>query len=115
MRQALALAAQGQGAVEPNPMVGCVLVRPDLPKARSANDPPKVVGTGYHARFGGDHAEAAALKNAKKQARGATCYVTLEPCCHFGKTPPCCDALIEAGIRRVVTAMTDPFPKFAGG
>ncbi|MBQ6620681.1 MAG: bifunctional diaminohydroxyphosphoribosylaminopyrimidine deaminase/5-amino-6-(5-phosphoribosylamino)uracil reductase RibD [Thermoguttaceae bacterium] len=115
MRQALALAAQGQGSVEPNPMVGCVLVRPDLPKARSKDDPPKVVGTGYHARFGGDHAEAAALKKAKKQARGATCYVTLEPCCHFGKTPPCCDALIEAGIRRVVTAMTDPFPKVAGG
>ena len=115
MRQALALAAQGQGYVEPNPMVGCVLVRPDLPKARSKNDPPKVVGTGYHARFGGDHAEAAALKNAKKQARGATCYVTLEPCCHFGKTPPCCDALIEAGISRVVAAMADPFPKVAGG
>ena len=110
MRQALALAIQGQGSVEPNPMVGCVLVRPDL-----SDNLPKIVGTGYHARYGGDHAEVVALKNAKKQARGATCYVTLEPCCHFGKTPPCCDALIEAGVSRVVTAMADPFPKVAGG
>lgn len=118
MRRALELAALGQGSVEPNPMVGCVLVRPDLPKAKkpgARRELPKIVGEGYHQKYGGDHAEVVALKAAKKQAKGATCYVTLEPCCHFGKTPPCCDALIQAGVAKVVFAMRDPFPKVAGG
>jgi diaminohydroxyphosphoribosylaminopyrimidine deaminase/5-amino-6-(5-phosphoribosylamino)uracil reductase len=104
MRRALELAAQGQGAVEPNPMVGCVI-------ARGA----EIIGEGWHRRFGGPHAEIEALKLAGERARGATMYVTLEPCCHQGKTPPCTRAMIAAGIARVVAAMSDPFPKVAGG
>jgi len=104
MARALELARLGEGFVEPNPMVGCVLVHDG-----------HVVGEGYHQRFGGDHAEAAALATAGALARGATAYVTLEPCCHFGKTPPCADALVRAGVRRVVVAQTDPFPAVAGG
>ena len=119
MRMALELAARGRGRVEPNPMVGCVIVRPDLPKnvngGKKSAHPPKIVGTGWHQKFGSDHAEIIALKEAKKQAKGSTVYVTLEPCCHFGKTPPCCDALIQAGVKRVVIAMKDPFPKVDGG
>ena len=118
MRQALELAVQGRGSVEPNPMVGSVLVRPDLPKRYTSGakkQPPKIVGQGFHQKYGADHAEVIALKAAKKQAKGATCYVTLEPCCHFGKTPPCCDALIQAQVARVVIAMRDPFPKVDGG
>lgn len=103
MRRALRLAARGRGRVEPNPMVGCVLVR----KGR-------IVGEGYHRRFGGPHAEIEAIGDAGKAARGATAYVTLEPCCHHGKTPPCTDAVIEAGIQRVVAAMADPFVKVCG-
>jgi diaminohydroxyphosphoribosylaminopyrimidine deaminase / 5-amino-6-(5-phosphoribosylamino)uracil reductase len=103
MRQALALAMRGQGAVEPNPMVGCVLVRGG-----------RVVGDGWHRKFAGPHAEVEALRAAAGRARGATAYVTLEPCCHFGKTPPCTDALIAAGVSRVVAAMRDPFPKVRG-
>jgi len=103
MRRALALAARGQGRVEPNPMVGCVLVRNG-----------RVVGEGYHRRFGGPHAEVNALSAAGVQARGATVYVTLEPCCHFGKTPPCTDALVAAGSRKVIAAMRDPFPAVGG-
>jgi diaminohydroxyphosphoribosylaminopyrimidine deaminase/5-amino-6-(5-phosphoribosylamino)uracil reductase len=104
MRRALELAAQGQGAVEPNPMVGCVI-------ARGA----EIIGEGWHRRFGGDHAEIEALRLAGARARGATLYVTLEPCCHQGKTPPCTRAVLAAGIGRVVTAMRDPFPEVAGG
>jgi diaminohydroxyphosphoribosylaminopyrimidine deaminase/5-amino-6-(5-phosphoribosylamino)uracil reductase len=104
MHQALALAARGRGSVEPNPMVGAVVVRDG-----------QVVGSGYHQRFGGPHAEVFALQQAGEQARGATLYVTLEPCCHHGKTPPCTRAIIEAGISRVVAAMADPFPRVAGG
>ena len=104
MQRALDLARRGQGYVEPNPMVGCVIVRDG-----------KVVGEGWHRRFGGDHAEIEALVAAGKQAAGATMYVTLEPCCHYGKTPPCTEAIIPAGIKRVVAAMRDPFPKVAGG
>jgi diaminohydroxyphosphoribosylaminopyrimidine deaminase / 5-amino-6-(5-phosphoribosylamino)uracil reductase len=104
MRHALDLAAQGQGFVEPNPMVGCVI-------ARGA----EIVGEGWHRRFGQDHAEVEALKIAGTRARGATLYVTLEPCCHQGKTPPCTRAVLDAGIARVVVAMTDPFPQVAGG
>lgn len=103
MRRALALAARGRGGVEPNPMVGCVLVKNG-----------RIVGEGYHRRFGGPHAEVNALRSAGRRARGATAYVTLEPCCHHGKTPPCTDALIAAGIVRVVAAMRDPFPKVRG-
>lgn len=103
MRRALSLAARGQGRVEPNPMVGCVLVRAG-----------RVVGEGHHRRFGGPHAEVHALRQAGAKARGATAYVTLEPCAHFGKTPPCADALVEAGVARVIAAQTDPFPEVAG-
>ena len=104
MRRALELAAAGQGFVEPNPMVGCVI-------ARGA----EIIGEGWHRRFGGDHAEVEALRLAGSRAAGATLYVTLEPCCHAGKTPPCTAAILAAGIRRVVAAMGDPFPQVAGG
>ena len=129
MRLAIKEAARGEGYTEPNPMVGCLLVRPDLTetltcrKARM-NDPmgakisgpiPRIVGVGNHHFFGGDHAEVEALKKARRKAKGATAYITLEPCCHFGKTPPCADALIRAGVKRVVVAMRDPFPQVAGG
>lgn len=103
MRRTLELAARGQGAVEPNPMVGCVIVADG-----------KIVGEGWHAKFGDLHAEAAALADAEEQACGATAYVTLEPCCHHGKTPPCSSALIEADVARVVFAMGDPFPQGGG-
>lgn len=103
MRRALALARRGQGRVEPNPMVGCVLVRGG-----------RVLGEGYHARFGGAHAEVEALRGCGGAARGATAYVTLEPCCYFGKTPPCVDALLSAGVARVVAAMKDPNPRVSG-
>lgn len=102
--RALALARRGQGYVEPNPMVGCVIVQGE-----------EVVGEGWHQQFGGPHAEVHALAAAGERANGATMYVTLEPCCHHGKTPPCCDAVIAAGIQRVVVAMRDPFPQVAGG
>lgn len=104
MRRALALAEQGRGLVEPNPLVGCVIVREG-----------QIVGEGFHERFGGAHAEVHALANAGERAKGSTLYVTLEPCCHFGKTPPCTQAVIAAGVKRVVAAMRDPFPKVAGG
>lgn len=104
MRRALAEAARGLGFVEPNPMVGAVIVRDG-----------KIVAAGHHARFGGPHAEIVALEAAGEAARGATLVVTLEPCCHFGKTPPCADAVIAAGISRVVAAMRDPFPRVSGG
>ena len=104
MRRALAEAERGRGGVEPNPLVGAVVVHEG-----------RAVGVGHHARFGGPHAEVVALEAAGVAARGATLYVTLEPCCHQGKTPPCTEAVLAAGIRRVVAAMTDPFPKVAGG
>jgi diaminohydroxyphosphoribosylaminopyrimidine deaminase/5-amino-6-(5-phosphoribosylamino)uracil reductase len=104
MRRALELAARGEGFVEPNPMVGCVVVRDGA-----------VVGEGYHERFGEAHAEVNALKAAGELAKGATLVVTLEPCCHTGKTPPCVDAVLAAGMKRVVIAMRDPFPKVDGG
>lgn len=104
MRRALALARRGEGFVEPNPMVGCVLVKGS-----------KVLGEGYHHRYGGPHAEVEALRAAGRgAATGATAYLTLEPCCHQGKTPPCTEALIEAGVRRVVYAHEDPFEQVAG-
>lgn len=104
MAQALELARAGRFTTSPNPNVGCVLV--------SAEG--RVVGEGWHQQAGGPHAEIHALQQAGEQARGATAYVTLEPCSHFGRTPPCCDALIEAGIRRVVVAMQDPNPEVSG-
>jgi diaminohydroxyphosphoribosylaminopyrimidine deaminase / 5-amino-6-(5-phosphoribosylamino)uracil reductase len=104
MRQALVEAAKGRGWVEPNPLVGAVVVRDG-----------QLVGAGYHERFGGAHAEVNALKLAGEAARGATLFVTLEPCCHFGKTPPCTDAILAAEIARVVAAMRDPFPRVNGG
>lgn len=105
MLRALALAAQGRGRVEPNPMVGAVVV-----DAAGA-----VVGEGWHERFGGPHAEVNALAVAGNAALGGTLYVTLEPCCHHGKTPPCTEAVLKSGVRRVVVAMADPFPAVAGG
>lgn len=103
MRRALDLAVQGQGHVEPNPMVGCVIVQGA-----------EIIGEGWHRRFGEPHAEVEALKLAGERAAGATMYVTLEPCCHHGKTPPCTKAILKAGITRVVAALRDPFPQVAG-
>jgi diaminohydroxyphosphoribosylaminopyrimidine deaminase / 5-amino-6-(5-phosphoribosylamino)uracil reductase len=103
MGRALALAMRGQGRVEPNPMVGCVI-------ARGA----EIVGEGFHEFFGGPHAEINALDAAGDRANGATAYITLEPCCHHGKTPPCTQALLQVGIKRVVVAIEDPFPQVAG-
>jgi len=100
---ALALAARGAGQTTPNPMVGAVLVRGG-----------RVVGQGYHTRAGAPHAEAVALAQAGTRARGAVLYVNLEPCCHFGRTPPCVDALIGAGVREVVASMRDPDPRVRG-
>jgi diaminohydroxyphosphoribosylaminopyrimidine deaminase / 5-amino-6-(5-phosphoribosylamino)uracil reductase len=99
MRRALDLAERGRGYVEPNPLVGAVVVRDG-----------QCVGEGWHERYGQAHAEVNALNAAGEQARGATLYVTLEPCCHHGKTPPCTDAILQAGISRTVAAMADPFP-----
>jgi diaminohydroxyphosphoribosylaminopyrimidine deaminase / 5-amino-6-(5-phosphoribosylamino)uracil reductase len=103
MARALELAERGLYTTTPNPRVGCVIV--------SAN---KIVGEGWHVRAGEPHAEVHALAMAGKTARGATAYVTLEPCSHYGRTPPCAEALVEAGVRRVVVAMEDPNPLVAG-
>ena len=103
MARALQLAAQGLNTTSPNPRVGCALVRDG-----------GMVGEGWHHRAGEAHAEIHALRQAGQAARGATAYVTLEPCSHFGLTPPCADALIEAGVARVVAAMEDPNPLVAG-
>jgi len=104
MKVALALAAKGRGSTSPNPMVGAVVVKNDI-----------IIGTGYHEIFGGEHAEIIALKNAGDKTRGATLYVTMEPCCHYGKTPPCTDEIIRSGITRVVAATTDVNPLVCGG
>jgi len=104
MRRALALAQQGWGQTAPNPMVGAVVVRDGV-----------VVGEGYHAGYGEAHAELVALKAAGDRARGATMYVTLEPCNHFGKTPPCTEAILEARVKRVVIATADPTALAGGG
>jgi diaminohydroxyphosphoribosylaminopyrimidine deaminase/5-amino-6-(5-phosphoribosylamino)uracil reductase len=103
MRRCLALAEKGLGLVSPNPMVGCVIVRNG-----------KTIAEGYHRRFGGSHAEVITLRKAGKKARGATLYVNLEPCTHFGKTPPCVDAIIASGIKTVVAAVNDPNPFVLG-
>lgn len=103
MARALQLAGRGCFTTAPNPNVGCVIVRDG-----------EIVGEGFHYRAGEPHAEVHALRMAGEKARGATAYVTLEPCSHHGRTPPCCDALIEAGVSRVVAAMQDPNPQVAG-
>jgi len=115
MARALELAQRGQGRVEPNPMVGCVLVEA---AAAASGSNSQVIAEGWHNQYGGPHAEAAALiaaEHAGAVTTGATAYVTLEPCCHFGKTPPCADALIAAGVSRVVVAARDPAPHVDGG
>jgi diaminohydroxyphosphoribosylaminopyrimidine deaminase/5-amino-6-(5-phosphoribosylamino)uracil reductase len=104
MRHALELAERGWARVQPNPMVGAVVVNDGV-----------VAGTGWHDVYGGPHAEVVALEAARGNTQGATLYVTLEPCAHHGKTPPCTDAIIAAGIRRVVFAGEDPNPVAAGG
>jgi diaminohydroxyphosphoribosylaminopyrimidine deaminase/5-amino-6-(5-phosphoribosylamino)uracil reductase len=103
MRRALTLARKGLGLASPNPAVGCVLVRDGV-----------VAGQGSHVYAGKDHAEVLAVEEAGERARGSTVYVTLEPCSHFGRTPPCTDLLVRAGVRRVVLAATDPNPKVSG-
>ena len=103
MRAALRLAARGRGKVEPNPMVGAVIVRGR-----------KIIGAGRHKRYGGPHAEVNAVRDAGGKVAGSTVYVTLEPCAHVGKTPPCTDLLIKHKVRRVVVACRDVFPRTAG-
>lgn len=103
MRRAVSLARRGRFTTAPNPNVGCVIAKD--------ND---ILGEGYHYRAGQPHAEVFALRAAGEQAKGATAYVTLEPCSHYGRTPPCAEALIAAGVSRVVCAMVDPNPKVAG-
>ncbi len=103
MAQALRLAGRGLFTTQPNPRVGCVIAHGD-----------EVVGSGWHRRAGGAHAEVFALAEAGERSRGATAYVTLEPCAHFGRTPPCADALIAAGVARVVIAHADPFAEVDG-
>ncbi|BBA70186.1 Riboflavin biosynthesis protein RibD [Geobacter sulfurreducens] len=103
MRRALSLARKGIGKTSPNPAVGCVIVREGV-----------VVGEGWHRKAGTPHAEAHALREAGSLARGADVYVTLEPCSHFGRTPPCADALVAAGVARVFVGMVDPNPKVCG-
>ncbi|CAL4324164.1 bifunctional diaminohydroxyphosphoribosylaminopyrimidine deaminase/5-amino-6-(5-phosphoribosylamino)uracil reductase RibD [Buchnera aphidicola] len=103
MKKAINLAKLGKFTTCPNPNVGCVIVKKS-----------KIVGEGWHKKSGEEHAEIHALKIAKEKSKGATAYITLEPCCHYGKTPPCCEALFFAGISRVVIAMKDPNPKVNG-
>jgi len=103
MARALKLAQRGRYTTHPNPNVGCVIVKEG-----------EIVGEGFHFRAGEPHAEVHALRMASERARGATAYVTLEPCSHHGRTPPCCEALINAGVARVVAAMQDPNPQVAG-
>ena len=102
--RALTLAEQARGATAPNPLVGCVIVSDGA-----------VVGEGFHAQAGGPHAEVVALRQAGERARGAHAFVTLEPCAHFGKTPPCAEALVDAGVAKVTIGMADPSAEAAGG
>ncbi len=103
MRRAIWLAEQGRGGTNPNPIVGAVIVKDG-----------RILGEGYHVHFGGLHAERNAIASLTEPAQGATMYVTLEPCCHQGKTPPCTEAILEQGIARVVIGSRDPNPKVAG-
>jgi diaminohydroxyphosphoribosylaminopyrimidine deaminase/5-amino-6-(5-phosphoribosylamino)uracil reductase len=104
MKRALTLAKKGRGTTSPNPLVGCVIVKNGT-----------IIGEGWHKRAGGHHAELHALEMAGAAAHSSDVYVTLEPCSHTGKTPPCCDALIRAGVKRVVAGMSDPNPRVNGG
>src|ERR1039457_3154236 len=104
MKRALTLARKGIGRTSPNPAVGCIIVKDDA-----------IIGEGWHRKAGTPHAEIHALKMAGDAARGADLYVTLEPCCHTGATPPCSQALIKAGVRRVIAGMRDPNPQVSGG
>ncbi|MCL2861251.1 MAG: bifunctional diaminohydroxyphosphoribosylaminopyrimidine deaminase/5-amino-6-(5-phosphoribosylamino)uracil reductase RibD [Firmicutes bacterium] len=103
MKRALRLSKKGMGFVNPNPLVGCVIVKDG-----------QIIGEGYHKKYGGHHAEIEALNCCGESAENSTVYVTLEPCCHYGKTPPCIDALIGARVKRVVVAMFDPNEKVIG-
>lgn len=103
MMHAIELAKQGRGWTNPNPLVGAVIVKEG-----------RIIGEGYHARYGGFHAERNAISSLTESARGATMYVTMEPCCHYGKTPPCTEAILEQKISRVVIGSFDPNPKVAG-
>lgn len=103
MKLALRLARRGLGKVSPNPMVGAVIVRGD-----------RIIGQGYHRYFGGKHAEVNAIESVAGDTTGATMYVTLEPCCHYGKTPPCVDAVVRSKVGRVVIGTLDPFPEMRG-
>ena len=103
MRRAIELAKKGTGWVNPNPKVGAVIVKAG-----------QVIGEGYHVKCGQMHAERNAIASLRDSAEGATMYVTMEPCCHYGKTPPCTEAIIENGIARVVIGSKDPNPKVAG-
>ena len=103
MREALLLARRGLGKTSPNPLVGALVVKEG-----------KILGKGYHRRYGAAHAEVIALRNAKGNTRGTTLYVTLEPCCHFGWTPPCVNAIVEAGVSEVVIGIPDPNPRVNG-
>lgn len=103
MAKAIELSKKGIGYVNPNPMVGCVIVKND-----------RIIGEGYHKRFGDKHAEVEAIDSAKESIQGSTLYVTLEPCCHYGKTPPCTNLIIESGIKEVYIAMLDPNPIVKG-
>src|SRR6186713_2247493 len=104
LERAIELAERGRGTTRPNPIVGAVVVYEG-----------EIVGEGWHERGGGPHAEVAALADAGERARGATLYVTLEPCAHHGATPPCVDALLDAGVAGVVTGQIDPNPAHCGG
>lgn len=103
MKLALELAKKGEGRVNPNPLVGAVIVKDN-----------KIIGEGYHEYYGGPHAEINAFSSAKENVEGSTMYVTLEPCCHYGKTPPCVNAIIKNNIKKVIVGMLDPNPKVAG-
>ncbi|MFZ5966715.1 MAG: bifunctional diaminohydroxyphosphoribosylaminopyrimidine deaminase/5-amino-6-(5-phosphoribosylamino)uracil reductase RibD [Bacillota bacterium] len=103
MKRALELARLGSGYTNPNPLVGAVIVKDS-----------RIIGEGYHQVYGGPHAEINAFRNTVEDVRGATMYVTLEPCSHYGKTPPCAEAIVEKGIAKVIVAMTDPNPLIAG-
>ncbi len=103
MEKALKLAERGEGKVNPNPKVGAIVVKNN-----------KIIGEGYHKYFGGPHAEVYALREAGEKAKGATIYVTLEPCSHYGKTPPCAESIVKMGISKAIIAMKDPNPLVEG-
>ncbi|MDK3000937.1 bifunctional diaminohydroxyphosphoribosylaminopyrimidine deaminase/5-amino-6-(5-phosphoribosylamino)uracil reductase RibD, partial [Clostridium perfringens] len=103
MKKALELARKGEGYVNPNPLVGAVIVKGG-----------EIIGQGYHEFFGGNHAEVNAINSSIKSTEGATIYVTLEPCCHYGKTPPCVEAIIKNKFKRVVIGTLDPNPLVSG-